>query len=161
MKNNYGEEFRKQRVRMNLNQKEISSELGISVVSISCRENGDRPFKVGDLYTAYTVFGIDVGFGNVFDSIDQQGKNVERIIQNLSEIEQKRIRERDYKNMAIYTLERLKDLLWVEEDNLFDFSNIELTTKEKSRLEKVLKKYQKKDGDIERALKLLEIAVQE
>ena len=161
MKNNYGEEFRKQRVRMNLNQKEISSELGISVVSISCRENGDRPFKVGDLYTAYTVFGIDVGFGNVFDSIDQQGKNVERIIQNLSEIEQKRIRERDYKHMAIYTLERLKDLLWVEEDNLFDFSNIELTAKEKSRLEKVLKKYQKKDGDIERALKLLEIAVQE
>ena len=63
--------------------------------------------------------------------------------------------------MSIYTLERLKDLLWLKDDNLFDFSNIELTAKEKSRLEKVLKKYQKKDGDIERALKLLEIAVQE
>ena len=162
MKNNYGEEFRTQRMRMNVTQQELSLQLGISAVSISIRENGERDFKVEELYKAYKIFGIDVGFGRVFNCIDEESEKLKSLLQYFSQQEKEKIHKKDYRRMSIQTLEKLQDLLQVKENvNMeVDFSGIEMRIREKIRLVNVLKKWQEKDGNLKRVIELLEIAVQ-
>lgn len=162
MKNNYGEAVRVQREQMGLTQKDIAEELGLSEVSISNRENEKIHFRVEELYKAYKSLGIDIGFGYAFDLIDQGGEKLEEILVYFTEKDKKPIREKDYKNLQLFTMEKMRDLLRIKFDNVldFDFLNIQLTQEEKVRLRKVLIEYQNNDANIERALKLLEIAVQ-
>lgn len=171
MKNNYGENFRVMRERLNLTQMEVASQMGISSASLSMRENEQRNFKVSELYQAHVCFGIDIGFGQVFDYMDSH-ENPE-IAEEFSKSIQKMIKEKDYKNIALATLEELKEIL-VKKMETETNSNLLLNTKkdpdkkigknmtaeEKLRLKKILKKYQEKDGNIMRAIKLLEIAMQ-
>ncbi len=157
MNNNYGEKFREERIRLELTQSQVAQRLGLATPTISNRESKGRNFKVQELHIAYVIFGIDVGFGKVFDIIDKQD-NIEKVVDILSEKEGKYVMERDYKRISIYTLEKIRDFLWGKEEVLSSL-DLDITEEEKNRLEKVLKYYKIKDGNIKRALKILEIAI--
>ena len=156
MNNNYGEKFREERIRLELTQSQVAQRLGLATPTISNRESKGRNFKVQELHEAYKVFGIDVGFGKVFDYIDKQDKIIEKALDNLSEKERNEVIKRDYKRISIYTLEKIRDFLWGKEEVLSSL-DLDITEEEKRRLEKVLKCYRIKDGHIKRALKILEI----
>ena len=158
MNNNYGEKFREERIRLELTQSQVAESLGLATPTISNRESKGRNFKVQELHEAYKVFGIDVGFGEVFDYIDKQDKIIEKALDNLSEKERNEVIKRDYKRISIYTLEKIRDFLWGKEKELTTL-DLDIKEQEKSRLEKVLKCYRIKDGHIKRALKILEIAI--
>ena len=158
MNNNYGEKFREERIRLELTQSQVAQRLGLATPTISNRESKGRNFKVQELHEAYKVFGIDVGFGKVFDYIDKQDKIIEKALDNLSEKERNEVIKRDYKRISIYTLEKIRDFLWGKEEVLSSL-DLDITEEEKNRLEKVLKYYKIKDGNIKRALKILEIAI--
>lgn len=158
MKNNYGEEFRIQRKRIDITQGEVAETLGISVTSISNREKGLRDFTVVELYKAYKAFGINIGFGSVFDYIDEQSKKLESLVQHFSPKEKEKIHDKDYERMTMQTLEKLQGLLKVKSVNK-EFSDIEMTSEEKIRLISVLIEFKRKDGDLKRAIELLEITV--
>ena len=157
MNNNYGEKFREERIRLELTQSQVAQRLGLATPTISNRESKGRNFKVQELHIAYVIFGIDVGFGKVFDIIDKQD-NIEKVVDILSEKEGKYVIKRDYKRISIYTLEKIRDFLWGKEEVLSSL-DLDITEEEKNRLEKVLKYYKIKDGNIKRALKILEIAI--
>ena len=159
MNNNYGEKFREERIRLELTQSQVAESLGLATPTISNRESKGRNFKVQELHIAYVIFGIDVGFGKVFDIIDKQDNiEIEKVVDILSEKEGKYVMERDYKRISIYTLEKIRDFLWGKEEVLSSL-DLDITEEEKNRLEKVLKYYKIKDGNIKRALKILEIAI--
>lgn len=150
MKENYGEKFQAERMRLNLRQSDITTGMGLCITSISFRENGLQNWKVKELYNAYKIFGIDVGFGKVFESIDGQDYS-ESTLSECTEKEQEIITKKDYETMSLYTLEKFKNLL--SEKDLLEA--MEITEEEKKKLCKILRYYKRKDGNIQRALKLL------
>ena len=161
MRSNYGEEFRIQRKRMEVKQSELAKVLNVSEASISYRENGLRDLTVEQLYKSYKVFGIDIGFGSIFDSIDNESEKLKSIMQYFSQQEQEKIQNKDYVRMSIQTLEKILDLMKIKEEAKLeiDFSGIEMRLGEKIRLMKVLRECKARDGDLSRAIELLEIAM--
>lgn len=161
MRSNYGEEVRIQRKRMGVKQSELANVLNISESNISYRENGIRDFTVEQLYKSYKVCGIDIGFGSVFDSIDNESEKLKSIMQYFSQQEQEKIQNKDYVKMSIQTLEKLLDLMKIKEEVKLeiDFSSIEMRLGEKLRLMNVLRKCKARDGNLSRAIELLEIAM--
>ena len=111
MRSNYGEEFRIQRKRMEVKQSELAKVLNVSEASISYRENGLRELTVEQLYKSYKVCGIDIGFGSIFDSIDNESEKLKSIMQYFSQQEQEKIQNKDYVRMSIQTLEKILDLM--------------------------------------------------
>lgn len=161
MRSNYGEEFRIQRKRMEVKQSELAKVLNVSEASISYRENGLRELTVEQLYKSYKVCGIDIGFGSIFDSIDNESEKLKSIMQYFSQQEQEKIQNKDYVRMSIQTLEKILDLMKIKEEAKLeiDFSGIEMRLGEKIRLMKVLRECKARDGDLSRAIELLEIAM--
>lgn len=158
--NYYGNLFRSQRLRQQKTQKTVAKELGITNASISLRESGERKFKVQELYKAYKIFGIDVGFGNIFNSIDEGRGEIIKIFSYLSEKERENISEKNYNELSIHTLEKIKTIL---NEKKRKESNLDLdilmTIKEKERLKEVLKMYIDRDGNLERVLNILEMII--
>ena len=163
MENNYGEEFRAMREELRLTQKTVATQMGISSTVLSLKENGQREFKVLDFYQAYIHFGIDVGFGPIFDYIDNH-ENLEPIASGFPNKIKEIIQAKDYKTISIKILEQLKERLLFEGVETYfiteDINTQNITEEEKMRLSRILMKYQAKDGNIKRAIKLLEIAMQ-
>lgn len=160
---NYGEAFRTMRERWGLTQCEAASVLGISPTTVSLRETGDRPFRTAELHEAYIRLGIDIGFGKVFECIDSG--NVETILLGIPQNIKEKVESKNYQEISIKTLEKLKETLVNQakpETKMNPGINLEsdqYTVEEKTRLNEILLKYQQKDGNILRAIKLLEIAM--
>ena len=162
---NYGEAFRAMRKRWGLKQYEAASEMGISATTLSLRETGDRPFRAAELHEAYIRLGIDIGFGKVFECIDSG--NVETILLGIPQNIKEKVESKNYQEISIKTLEILKEALVNQakpETKINPGINLEsdqyTEEEEKTRLNEILLKYQEKDGNILRAIKLLEIAMQ-
>ncbi len=161
---NYGEAFRARRERWGLTQCETASVLGISSTTLYFRETGDRPFRTSELHEAYIRLGIDIGFGKVFECIDSG--NVETILLGIPQNIKEKVESKNYQEISIKTLEILKEALVNQakpETKMNPGINLEsdqYTEEEKTRLNEILLKYQEKDGNILRAIKLLEIAMQ-
>ena len=169
MKNNYGEKFREERIRLKLKQSEVAKKLGCSEGLISYSENETRQFRVAELYTAYEFFGIDVGFGRIFEWIDDKSDELLVIIKKhpgtkFFEKELKDISKKNYRELQIPTLEKIDKILVQEENEKRGAEKKSIkgrvTLEEQRRLNQILKQYLDKDGNIERVLKLLEIAMQ-
>lgn len=164
MKSNYGEVFRAMRERWGIRQCDAASEMGISSPTLSLRENGDRQFKTSELHKAYIKLGIDVGFGKVFDCIDSG--NVENILLEMPQTIKEKVENKKYEEISIETLEMLKEALLDQvrpktKMNLaINLERDQYTVEEKTKLNEILLRYQEKDGNILRAIKLLEIAMQ-
>lgn len=159
MENNYGEEFRNQRERWGLKQKDVASEIGLKSPTLSLRECGERKFKAIELYMAYTKLGIDIGFGEVFDYIDHG--DLENIPIKMPKRVKENIESRDYKKISLKNLEMIKELLLDKKAHLNKESCEGMETQQEIRLKRILKKYQERDGNILKAIKLLEIAMQQ
>ena len=67
--NNYGEAFRLERERLNLSQKIVASQIGVSGPSVSLRENGERRITAWELHELYSFLGMDIGFGEVLSEL--------------------------------------------------------------------------------------------
>ena len=82
-------------------------------------------------------------------------------MQYFSQQEQEKIQNKDYVRMSIQTLEKILDLMKIKEEAKLeiDFSGIEMRLGEKIRLMKVLRECKARDGDLSRAIELLEIAM--
>ena len=162
--NNYGEAFRTMRERWGLKQWEAASVMGVSSTTLSLRETGDRQFKSSELHEAYIRLGIDVGFGKVFDCIDRG--NVENILLKMPPTIKEKVESKNYQEISIATLEKLKEALLdqvkpgTKMNPDINLESDQYTVEEKTRLNEILLKYQEKDGNILRAIKLLEIAMQ-
>lgn len=168
MEYDYGEELREKRLRLRLKQSDIASKLGCSKVIISNMENGIREIRVIELHKLYKFFGIDVGLGEIFEWIDSRNKELLSKIKKhagvkFCEKEIGEIKARKYDTMNISTLKKIEKILNFERD--YNTNNSKehrgkITLEEKEQLNGILEKYIQRDGNIERALKLLEIAVQ-
>ena len=154
----YGELFREARERLSLRQVEIADILGIASCSISSRENGRIWFKTIELYKAYKLLCIDIGFGYIFDYIDTEDKDIRQLSKYFSEEEVNLIMKKDYNKISLYILEKLKKIV-PQRKALKYYIASQITDTEMTRLNNVLEKYLKKDGNIQRGLKLLEIAI--
>lgn len=168
MEYDYGEELREKRLRLRLKQSDIASKLGCSKVIISNMENGIREIRVIELHKLYNFFGIDVGLGEIFEWIDSRNKELLSKIKKhtgvkFCEKEIGEIKARKYDTMNISTLKKIEKILNFERD--YNTNNSKehrgkIKLEEKEQLNGILEKYIQRDGNIERALKLLEIAVQ-
>ena len=149
MGNNYGEAFRIERERLKLSQKTVAAQIGVSGPSISLRENGIREITAWELHKVYVLFGLDIGFGKVFDRIDNE--DTENILSALPLRVQENIKNKKYEDITVITLEKIKEIL--------ENSEIEtiMTEEEKQRLIQILKEYKNRDGNIEKAIKILEV----
>ena len=149
MENNYGEAFRIERERLKLSQKTVAAQIGVSGPSISLRENGIRKITAWELHKVYVFFGLDIGFGKVFDRIDNE--DTENILSALPLRVQENIKNKKYEDITVITLEKIKEIL--------ENSEIEtiMTEEEKQRLIQILKEYKNRDGNIEKAIKILEV----
>lgn len=167
----YGERFREERIRLRLKQSEIAKVLGCSNGLISYMESDTRPIRVIELYRAYEFFGIDIGFGKIFKWIDNRNEELLSIIKRHTgmkffEKELEDISNKKYEGMDISLLEKIDKILAYEKTRIKTVTTSkketirEILPEEQKRLNHILKEYLKKDGNIERALKLLEIAVQ-
>lgn len=166
----YGERFREERIRLRLKQSEIAKVLGCSNGLISYMESDTRPIRVIELYRAYEFFGIDIGFGKIFKWIDNREEELLDIIKRHTgmkffEKELEDISNKNYEGMDISLLEKIEKILAYEKTRIKTVTSKkeiirEIRPEEQKRLNHILKEYLKKDGNIERALKLLEIAVQ-
>ena len=154
MLNNYGEAFRLERERLKLSQKIVASQIGVSGPSVSLRENGERRITAWELHEVYIVFGMDIGFGEVFDLIDNE--NAENILSNFPVAVQKHIKNKNYKKILMETLEKIKEKLDNEGKNYLEIG-IVITEEESDRLRNALEEYYKRDGNIEKAIKILEV----
>lgn len=152
--NNYGEAFRLERERLNLSQKIVASQIGVSGPSVSLRENGERRITAWELHELYSFLGMDIGFGEVFERIDNE--NVENILSDFPIAVQKDIKNKNYKQIRMETLEKIKKKLENEEKNYIAMG-IAITEEESDRLRKILEEFYNRDGNIEKALKILEV----
>ena len=167
----YGERFREERIRLRLKQSEIANALGCSNGLISYMESGTRSIRVIELYKVYEFFGIDIGFGRIFKRVDNRNEELLSIIKRHTGIkffekELEDIRNKNYEGIDISVLEKIDKILVYEKTRIKTVTTSkketirEILPEEQKRLNHILKEYLNKDGNIERALKLLEIAMQ-
>ena len=167
----YGERFREERIRLRLKQSEIANALGCSNGLISYMESGTRSIRVIELYKVYEFFGIDIGFGRIFKRVDNRNEELLSIIKRHTGIkffekELEDIRNKNYEGMDISVLEKIDKILVYEKTRIKTVTTSkketirEILPEEQKRLNHILNEYLDRDGSIERALKLLEIAMQ-
>ena len=153
MGNNYGEAFRIERERLKLSQKTVAAQIGVSGPSISLRENGIRKITAWELHKVYVLFGLDIGFGKVFDRIDNE--DTENILSVLPLRVQENIKNKKYEDITVITLEKIKEIL--ENEKIYSEIEMIMTEEERQRLIQILKEYKNRDGNIEKAIRILEV----
>lgn len=164
MNYDYLERFREERNALKVSQKKIAEYLECSSTVICLKERGEREFTGYELYRIYEKFGIEAGFQKVYQAIDTGKikkfleKNTVYQIVSLGLDELRVIEEKDYKNITLYTIKKIKKIIDYEiRDEDMEF--IYLKFNERKELKNLIELYYRKDGDIKRALDLLKIAI--
>ena len=81
---------------------------------------------------------------------------MENILSDFPIAVQKDIKNKNYKQIRMETLEKIKKKLENEEKNYIAMG-IAITEEESDRLRKILEEFYNRDGNIEKALKILEV----
>lgn len=168
MNYDYLEVFWKERKAIKVSQKKIADYLGCSDGVICLKERGERDFTAYELHRIYEKFGIEASFLKVYQVIDTGKieeileKNTVNQIVSFGLDELSGIKEKDYKKMTVYTLEKIKEAIEHEKKYKVkdeDIEFIKLKPNEKKELKRLMELYYKKDGNIKRALELLKVAI--
>ena len=125
-------------------------EISTSILSVKKGEESKTFFGLEKAKTDY--FHIDVMDGKFLE------KNTVYQIVSLGLDELRVIEEKDYKNITLYTIKKIKKIIDYEiKDEDMEF--IYLKFNERKELKNLIELYYRKDGDIKRALDLLKIAI--
>lgn len=165
MEVNYGKELREERKRLRLRQEDVANVLGFSRELVSYIERGKREVRVVELHALYRQLGMDVGFGRIFKWIDGKNEQLLRKIEDseecFTENECQVVMHKNYAKMSIITLEKIQRLIYIRRPTAITETSVlvHVTDDEAERLKMILDEYLKQDGNIERALQLLKIAI--
>lgn len=170
MEPNYEARLKAERLRLGLSQKKISDVLGYTKTMISYIERGKRKVHMWELHKLYCELGMDVGIGKIFEWIDQKNslllEKLKISQEEFFESERRALMSRNYYEITFATLEKIKRVLYMgnsgNSTNIEEsFMSTQMTEDEACRLRMILQLYIEKDGNIERALSLLDIAIKE
>lgn len=170
----YSKIFMMERCRLNLSEREVASGLNIWQRTLHTKETGEKEFSVYELYKAYTKFGIDVGFAEVFDYIDK-GRIKELIneVQKDNSIEGREFRKaldihwgemtpvyrRQYIQIKLETAEKVKKIILYCKSERNNRRTQWERKKEKEKIEVLLGIIEREDGNLKRAIEILEAEV--
>ena len=165
MEPNYEARLKAERLRLGMDQEKVAVVLGYSRAMISIIESGKRKVRVWELHKLYCVLGMDVGLGRIFEWIDKKNllllEKLNISQEEFFESERRVLMSQDYYEITFATLEKIERALYMGKSTNIEesFMPTQMTKDEACRLRRILQLYIKKDGDIERALSLLSLAI--